>query len=133
MMNYIFVFTGGGVGAVVRFVLATWIGQQWGRSFPLGTFSINITGSFLIGFLMTLMSELFLQNPQWRLLLVVGGLGGYTTFSTFQYENGKLIADGEFLYAALNMLLSVAVGFMALKLGEVMAKVLSGEFLQLHK
>jgi len=123
MLNYIIVFAGGGIGSVVRFMLATWIGQRWGKSFPLGTFVINITGSFLIGFLMTLMAERFIENPQWRLLLVVGGLGGYTTFSTFQYETGKLVMDGEFGYAALNMVLSVAVGFAALKLGDMIAKL----------
>ncbi len=122
MINYIVVFAGGGIGSVARFMLATWIGQRWGRSFPLGTFLINVSGSFLIGFLMTLMAERFLENPQWRLLLVVGGLGGYTTFSTFQYETGKLVIDGELGFAALNMVLSVVVGFMALKLGEVIAK-----------
>jgi CrcB protein len=123
MINFIVVFAGGGIGSVARFVLATWIGQRWGRSFPLGTFVINVTGSFLIGFLMTLMAERFVENPQWRLLLVVGGLGGYTTFSTFQYETGKLVMDGELVYAALNMVLSVAVGFIALKLGDVIAKL----------
>ncbi|HXY61994.1 MAG TPA: fluoride efflux transporter CrcB [Nitrospirota bacterium] len=123
MLNYIVVFAGGGVGSVVRFMLAIWIGQRWGKSFPLGTFVINITGSFLIGFLMTLMAERFLENPEWRLLLVVGGLGGYTTFSTFQYETGKLVMDGELGYAALNIVLSVAVGFVALKLGEMIAKL----------
>jgi len=122
MINYLVVFAGGGIGSVVRFLLASWIGQKWGRTFPLGTFVINVTGSFLIGFLMTLMAERFVENPQWRLLLVVGGLGGYTTFSTFQYETGKLVIDGELVYAALNMVLSVAVGFMALKLGDVVAK-----------
>jgi fluoride exporter len=122
MINYLVVFAGGGIGSVVRFLLASWIGQKWGRTFPLGTFVINVTGSFLIGFLMTLMAERFVENPQWRLLLVVGGLGGYTTFSTFQYETGKLVIDGELGYAALNMVLSVAVGFMALKLGDVIAK-----------
>ena len=124
MMNYIVIFLGGGIGAVSRFVLATWIGQRWGRSFPLGTFTVNISGSFLIGFLMTLMAELFTENPQWRLFLVIGGLGGYTTFSSLQYETGKLVVDGELWYAALNMVLSVAVGFMALKLGEVVAKII---------
>ncbi len=122
MINYIVVFLGGGIGSVFRFVLATWIGQRWGRSFPLGTFVINVSGSFLIGLLMTLLAERFLENPEWRLLLVVGGLGGYTTFSTFQYETGKLAADGELVYAALNIVLSVLSGFVALKLGEAIAK-----------
>ena len=122
MMNYIFVFAGGGIGSVARFALAAWIGQRWGRSFPLGTFAVNVLGSFLIGLLMTLMAERFLENPEWRLLLVVGGLGGFTTFSTFQYETGRLVVDGELVYAALNIVLSVFVGFTALKLGEVIAK-----------
>lgn len=121
-MNYLVVFAGGGIGSVARFALAVWIGQRWGRSFPLGTFVVNVFGSFLIGLLMTLMAERFMENPQWRLLLVVGGLGGFTTFSTFQYETGKLVVDGELLYAALNIVLSVLVGFMALKLGEVIAR-----------
>jgi len=121
MMNYIVVFAGGGIGSVARFALATWISQRWGRSFPLGTFVVNVFGSFLIGLLMTLMAERFMENPEWRLLLVVGGLGGFTTFSTFQYETGKLVADGELIYSALNIVLSVFMGFMALKLGEVIA------------
>lgn len=124
MINYIIVFVGGGIGAAVRFLLGTWIGQRWGRSFPLGTFVINVSGSFLIGLLMTLMAERFTENPQWRLLLVVGFLGGYTTFSSFQYETGKLATDGEFLYAVLNVVLSVTAGFLALKAGDILAKII---------
>jgi CrcB protein len=99
MINYIVVFAGGGIGAVSRYALAAWIGQRWGSSFPLGTFTINVSGSFFIGFLMTLMAERFTENPQWRLVLVIGGLGGYMTFSSFQYETGKLVVDGELWYA----------------------------------
>ncbi len=121
-MNYLIIGAGGFVGAIARYVLALWIGQRWGRSFPLGTFVINISGSFLIGLLMTLMAERFTENPQWRLLLIVGFLGAYTTFSTFEYETGALLKDGEWLYACLNIILSVSVGFVALKLGEVIAK-----------
>lgn len=124
MMNYLAVFIGGGIGSVARFIVASWVGQKWGRSFPLGTFVVNVMGSFLIGFLMTLMADRFVENPQWRLLLVVGGLGGYTTFSTFQYETGRLVVDGEFVYAGLNIILSVIAGFAALKFGDVLAKVL---------
>ena len=122
MMNYLIIGTGGFVGAITRYILAVWIGQRWGRSFPLGTFIINVTGSFLIGLLMTLMAERFTENPQWRLLLVVGFLGAYTTFSTFEYETGALLKDSEWLFASLNVILSVFVGFLALKLGEAIAK-----------
>jgi len=121
-MNYFIIGAGGFVGAITRYILAVWIGQRWGRSFPLGTFIINVTGSFLIGLLMTLMSERFTENPQWRLLLVVGFLGAYTTFSTFEYETGALLKDSEWLFAGLNVIGSVFVGFIALKLGEVIAK-----------
>ncbi len=124
MINYMIVFAGGGTGAAVRFALGTWIGQHWGRSFPLGTFVINVSGSFIIGLLMTLMAERFIENPQWRLLLVVGFLGGYTTFSSFEYETGKLVTDGEYLYAIMNAVLSVVLGFAALKTGDILAKII---------
>lgn len=123
-MNYLVIGVGGFVGAVTRYAVAVWIGQRWGRIFPLGTFIINVTGSFFIGLLMTLFTERFTENPQWRLLLVVGFLGAYTTFSTFEYETGALLKDGEWLYAGLNVILSVVMGFIALKLGEIIAKTI---------
>lgn len=110
------------MGAISRYAVALWIGQRWGRSFPLGTFIINITGSLLIGFLMPLLTERFIANPQWRLFLAVGFLGAYTTFSTFEYETGALLKDGEWLIACLNVVLSVVAGFLALKAGEVLAR-----------
>jgi len=124
MVNVLFIGIGGFVGAVARYGIAVWVGQRWGRSFPLGTFVINVSGSFLIGLLMTLMAERFTENPQWRLLLVVGFLGAYTTFSTFEYETGALLKDGEWTFAMLNIILSVVVGFIALKLGEIIAKTI---------
>lgn len=123
-MNFLIVGIGGFFGAISRYAIALWIGQKWGRSFPLGTFVINISGSFLIGLLMTLFAERFIVNPQWRLLLIVGFLGAYTTFSTFEYETGTLVKDGEWLIASMNVVLSVFVGFVALKIGEVIAKTI---------
>jgi fluoride exporter len=124
MMNIFIIGIGGFVGAVSRYGLSLWIGQRWGRTFPLGTFVINVSGSFLIGLLMTVMAERFTVNPQWRLLLVVGFLGAYTTFSTFEYETGALLKDSEWAFAMLNIILSVVVGFIALKFGEVIAKAI---------
>lgn len=122
MINYLIVGIGGFIGAIARYAIGAWIGQKWGRSFPLGTFFVNVSGSFFIGLLMSLFTERFMVNPQWRLLLVVGFLGAYTTFSTFEYETGGLIKDGEWLIALLNIVFSVVAGFAALKLGEVIAK-----------
>ena len=121
-MNYLIIGIGGFLGAIARYVVSAWIGQRWGRSFPLGTFAINVSGSFLIGLLMSLFTERFMVNPQWRLFLTVGFLGAYTTFSTFEYETGTLLKDGEWLVAALNIGLSVVAGFAALKIGEIISK-----------
>lgn len=122
MMNLLTIGIGGFFGAIARYGVALWIGRQWGRSFPLGTFVVNVSGSFLIGLLMSLLTERLMVNPQWRLLFVVGFLGAYTTFSTFEYETGALLRDGEWLIAMLNVILSVIAGFAALKLGEMIAK-----------
>lgn len=122
MRTFLVIGIGGFLGATARYGVAVWIGQRWGKSFPLGTFVINITGSFLIGLLMSLLTERFMVNPQWRLFLVVGFLGAYTTFSTFEYETGALLRDGEWLFACANVVLSVLAGFVALKLGEILAR-----------
>ncbi len=115
---------GGLIGAITRYILAVWIGQKWGRSFPLGTFIINVSGSFLIGLLMYLLTERLMVNPLWRLFLVVGFLGAYTTFSTFEYETGRLVQDGEWLLTLANVVFSVVAGFAALKTGELIARIL---------
>jgi CrcB protein len=122
MIKYLVVGAGGFIGAIARYIIGAWIGQKWGRSFPLGTFVINISGSFFIGLIMTLLTEKLMVNPQWRLLLVIGFLGAYTTFSTFEYETGSLLKDGEWMIAAMNAVLSVFLGFAALKIGELIAK-----------
>ena len=122
MANYFIIGIGGFLGAVCRYIVALWIGQRWGRTFPLGTFVVNISGSFLIGLLMSLFTEKFMVSPQVRLFLVVGFLGAYTTFSTFEYETGNLLKDGEWSIALANVILSVIAGFVALKLGELIAK-----------
>jgi fluoride exporter len=124
MNNFLIIGVGGFLGAVARYAIALWIGQKWGRNFPMGTFVINVSGSFFIGLLMVLFTERYLVNPQWRLLLVVGFLGAYTTFSTFEYETGSLLKDGEWMMAMLNVVGSVVAGFVALKMGEVIAKAL---------
>lgn len=124
MTNYLIIGIGGFLGAIARYAVSAWIGQRWGRSFPLGTFAINVSGSFLIGLLMALFTERFMVNPQWRLFLAVGFLGAYTTFSTFEYETGSLLRDGEWLVAALNIGLSVVAGFAALKIGEIISKAI---------
>ena len=124
MQNAFIIGLGGFLGAVARYAIGLWIGQKWGRTFPLGTFFINVSGSFLIGFLMTLFTERLMLNPQWRMFFIIGFLGAYTTFSTFEYETGALLRDGEWFIASLNVALSVIIGFAALKFGEGAARML---------
>jgi len=120
--DYFIIGLGGFLGAVARYAVALWIGQRWGRIFPFGTFVVNVSGSFCISLFMSLFTEKFMVNPQIRLFLVIGFLGAYTTFSTFEYETGNLIKDGEWFIALANVILSVIAGFVALKLGELIAK-----------
>ncbi|MHB8858508.1 MAG: fluoride efflux transporter CrcB [Thermoleophilia bacterium] len=124
MENAIVIGVGGFFGAISRYVMALWIGERWGRIFPLGTLVINITGSFFIGLLMYLLAQRLLVNSLWRSLLVIGFLGAFTTFSTFEYETGNLIGDGELLFASINIVASVGFGFAALKLGELIARII---------
>jgi len=122
LINTLFVGAGGFLGAILRYLTSAWIGQRWGRVFPLGTFVVNVAGCFLIGLLMTLLTERIMANPQFRIFLTVGFLGAFTTFSTFEYETGALLFDGEWIIASLNVFLSLIIGFGALKLGELLAR-----------
>jgi CrcB protein len=119
--RYFVVLLGGGCGALLRYLAAGAIMQRFGGRFPLGTFVINVTGCFMIGLLMTLLTERFQPHPNWRLFLVVGILGGYTTFSTFEYETYASIRQSSYRIAALNILLSVVAGYIAVWLGVVIA------------
>jgi len=123
MLNILIIGLGGFFGAVSRYVLGSWVAQRWGRSLPLGTFVVNVSGCFLIGLIMSLLVERMVLSPQWRFFLVIGFLGAFTTFSTFEYETGSLLKDGEILYAVLNIILSVIVGFIALKVGDIIGKL----------
>lgn len=122
-MNRILVVAlGGACGAVARYWLGSLISARWPMQFPLGTYVINVTGSFIIGFFLTTIGERAAVHPNWRLLIAVGFVGAYTTFSTFEYETLKLIEEGRMLTAALNVILSVTVGLIAVWLGVVVAR-----------
>ena len=122
MDKFIVVAVGGAVGAIARYWLGGWISSKLPIRFPLGTFVINVTGSFIIGFFLTLISNRITIHPNWRLLVAVGFVGAYTTFSTFEYETLKLIEEGNILSAALNVVLSVVLGFIAVWLGVMSAR-----------
>ncbi|MFN0165904.1 MAG: fluoride efflux transporter CrcB [Bryobacteraceae bacterium] len=121
MDRYLVVLAGAGIGGLARYVLGAWIMAKYGGRFPLGTFVINVTGAFLIGVLMTLFTERLHPHPHWRLFLVVGFLGGYTTFSSFEYEALEAVRDGSHWIGLAYVAGSVVLGYAAVWLGAALA------------
>ncbi len=119
MNKYWMVGIGGFLGAIARFWLGGLISNRLGARFPYGTFVINISGSYLIGLIVTVLAERSHWSANWRYLIPIGFIGAYTTFSTFELETFLSLRDGEFLFASLNVLLSVVVGFIAVWLGVI--------------
>jgi len=122
LIPYLLVVLGGGTGALARFAAGSAIMSRFGGRFPLGTLVINVSGSFAIGFLMTLLTERYQLDPAWRLLLVVGFLGGYTTFSSFEWETFASVRDGQLWSGLLNIVASVVLGYVAVWLGAVLGR-----------
>lgn len=108
---------GGASGALIRYFINISPLQTAFAKFPLHTFFINVTGSFVIGFLLVLLTEKFQANENLRLALIVGFLGAYTTFSTFELEIFDLIKKDEFLTAFGYLFSSIITGFVGVALG----------------
>ncbi|HEV3202312.1 MAG TPA: fluoride efflux transporter CrcB [Bryobacteraceae bacterium] len=121
-MTYLLILLGGGTGSLTRYLVGTAIMTRFGSRFPLGTLVINVTGSFLIGLILTLLTERFQANPNWRPLLIIGFLGGYTTFSSFEWETYSAVRDGGFWIGILNVIGSVTLGYAAVWLGALLAR-----------
>lgn len=122
LTNYLAVAIGGAVGCLARYGVNDLIALFWGRSFPLATFVVNLFGSFLLGFLFFETLERLTLSPEMRLALLTGGLGGFTTFSTFMVESLLLVEDGEIVKALAYVLLSVLLGFSAAFLGGYLSR-----------
>ncbi len=121
MDRYIVVVAGAGLGGLMRYMLGMWIMVKYGGRFPLGTFVVNVLGSLCIGALMTLLTERIQPHPNWRLFLVVGVLGGFTTFSSFEYEAYQAVHGGARILGLLYVTGSVLAGYLAVWLGVALA------------
>lgn len=104
---------------MLRFWMGSYIGGRFGSRFPYGTFVVNISGAFLIGMVLTLLAEKADWSTNWLYLVPIGFIGGFTTFSAFEYETFRLFQDGQIMSAALNVALSVIVGFVGVWAGAV--------------
>ena len=120
-MNWISIAVGGAAGALLRYWVSGWAYALLGEGFPWGTLSVNLIGSFLIGFLWRLFDQIAIA-PNTRTLIFVGGLGAFTTFSTYGLESLNLLRSGQYRLGALNMLGSNVLGILSVFLGFVAAR-----------
>ena len=124
MNQFLVIALGGSLGAVSRFWVANTIYGIFGREFPHGTLFINVSGSFLMGFLTELLLQRFPVAVEYRAAILIGFLGAYTTFSSFALETYVLIEQGEYLKALANALLSVILCVGAVWIGLLWARSL---------
>ncbi len=121
MKQLILVFVGGGFGSVLRFVIGKWLNNSE-NGIPYGTFAANIIGSLLIGIILGLAAKNDTLTQNQTLLLATGFCGGFTTFSTFAYENHMFLKSGDFTSFALYTIASFVIGFLAVFLGLYLVK-----------
>ena len=126
LTKYLAVAAGSVLGGVLRYYVGGSVLSRTAAPFPTATFFINVTGSFVIGFFLTLATERVHVSPHLRLAVAVGFVGAYTTFSTFEYETARLMEEKGYWLALLNVLLSLVVGFAAVWAGIFAARALEG-------
>ena len=125
MLEKIFLISAGAIlGANARYWLGDWAARRWGAGFPYGTLLINLSGSFILGLFMTLALNRWMLDTRWRLLIAVGFLGAYTTFSTYTYESITLLLNGQWGSGLFNLLGSAVLGVLAVGLGITLGRLL---------
>lgn len=120
------VFVGGGLGSVLRLGVSYWTAEKWGSSFPWGTLCVNATGSAAIGLIagLALAEGAFTISPLARQFLMIGVLGGYTTFSSFSLQTLQLAQEGQWAYAAANVGGSLVLCFLGVWSGWTLAQII---------
>lgn len=116
------IFIGGGLGSVCRYLLNKWVVSLAVTVFPYGTFIVNLLGCFLIGFLVFVTEKPTASSVEWRLFLVTGFCGGFTTFSSFSFESVQLLINHQIFNTLLYTLGSLVIGLLATYLGILLAR-----------
>lgn len=124
MQKTIFIALGGLLGTLVRYWVSGLVARRYGETFPLGTLTVNLIGSFLAGAMYHLAEERFLLSPTLRTVILIGLLGGFTTFSSYGVQTFSLLRDGEFGLATLNVAVSNILGLLLVWAGYVACKAL---------
>ncbi len=123
MIKLLIIGTGGFVGAVLRYEVSGWIHKWLGGSFPFGTLSVNVLGSFFLGFFLVLADTKLIIPDAYKNLIAIGLLGAFTTFSTFSFETISLLQVNLIKQALLNIGLNVLLGLFAVWLGIISARI----------
>jgi len=124
MLKTIFVALAGMLGTLLRYWLSGFVARQYGETFPWGTMAVNLIGCFLAGAVFYLTQERFLVSPVLRTIILIGFLGGFTTFSSYGLQTFTLLRDGEFGLALLNIGASNVFGLFMVWTGYVACKAL---------
>jgi fluoride exporter len=122
LLSMLFVFIGGGTGSVFRFLVSAIIQKTSASHYPFGTLAVNVIGSFIIGFIIVYIESRSAEFPFWRQLLVIGFLGGFTTFSSFSWDTLALIKNHETTAAIINIGGNVLLCLIAAWLGSIAGK-----------
>ena len=125
MSKYMYIAVGGALGSIARFWVGSAVASRLGTKFPYGTFVINITACVIIGFSLTFLAKRTDLNPAWRFLVPVGFVGGYSTFSTYEWEALSTLRSGAFSMAALYAFSSLFLGLVAVWCGALIAEMIS--------
>lgn len=116
----------GGAGSVCRYGLTIWTQRSWGASFPAGTFLVNVLGCLAFGLAWGLLDERADPDGRWRLVILTGFMGGFTTFSSFAYESQALIKTGDSLAALANIIGQNVLGLAGVAAGVALGRGLLG-------
>lgn len=122
MINILYIAAGGALGAVMRYLVSTGVHAVLGRGFPYGTLSVNVLGSFMMGFLFIFLIERSSLGPEWRAMILIGFLGAFTTFSTFSIETLNLMENDAMVRAFANILVSLIICILAAWLGVILGR-----------
>ncbi len=120
-MTLLLIAAGGALGSVARYLFSSFVLRATASLFPVGTFAVNVAGCAVFGLIVGAAQQRFVLSPEARAFLLIGILGGFTTFSSFAYESFALMRDGQFLAAAFNIVGQVTAGVVGLWAGYVIA------------